>query len=198
MKRVRRIKLCECGCGQKVRVGRKWKRGHSAKNMNVSDENNPMFGRKHSSETKAKISAVHKGSKRPPRTDEYREKISEALTGREFSAEHRKKISIATKARVGGSGNPNWRGGIADDPYCPIFYDPEFKEIIFKRDNYECQNPLCRMNCNHLPLMPHHINYDKMDCDSRNIITVCWSCNSRANFGRKFWEKHYKSIMEER
>ena len=102
------------------------------------------------------------------------------------------------KGKYDGPNHPHWRGGIQYDPYCPIFYDPEFKEMIFKRDGYECQNPDCWENCDHMPLIPHHINYNRMDCNPRNIITVCWSCNSRANHNRGFWQRHYEKIMKDK
>ena len=174
----------------------------------MSGENNYMYGKKGKD-------CPHYGIKRSKKT---RNKMSIAKAKMEHTEKSKKKMSIAKsgennpnfgKQRLGetrekislsliGEKSPNWRGGIADDPYCPIFSDHEFKNMIFERDGYECQNPLCRKNCDHLPLVPHHINYNKMDCDLENIITVCWSCNSRANHNRKFWQRHYERIMEDK
>jgi len=44
-------------------------------------------------------------------------------------------------------------------------------------------------------LMGHHIDYNKKNCDPSNIITVCGSCNSRANKDREYWTKFYREIM---
>lgn len=41
-----------------------------------------------------------KGMKMPPRSEEYRAKLSQSLTGREFSEEHRKNIGKAHKGRT--------------------------------------------------------------------------------------------------
>jgi len=46
--------------------------------------------------------------------------------------------------------------------------------------------------------MLHHINYDKKDCRPENIIKLCSSCNSLANFDREWWESFYKEIMRRR
>lgn len=48
-----------------------------------------------------------------------------------------------------------------------------------------------------IKLVVHHIDYNKKNCKPYNLITLCNSCNSRANNNRKQHEKFYKSIMEE-
>jgi len=53
-----------------------------------------MYGKKHSEETRDKIREKALGRERIW-TDEQREKLSESLTGREFSDEHKKNISKA-------------------------------------------------------------------------------------------------------
>ena len=47
----------------------------------------------HTDETKAKLSAVQKGRKRPPASPETKAKISAALKGRIISKEHKAKLS---------------------------------------------------------------------------------------------------------
>jgi sarcosine oxidase delta subunit len=96
-----------------------------------------------------------------------------------------------------GSGNPNWKGGISGDPYCPIWRDKEYAESIKQRDGYKCMNPCCNSK-NPNDLVRHHINYDKQDCRLKNIITTCTSCNPAANYGREFYEAWYKAIMYRR
>jgi len=93
-----------------------------------------------------------------------------------------------------GKNHPFWKGGIACEPYCEIWIEPEFKQMILERDNYQCQNPDCWGTGN--KLMRHHIDYNKKNCDPSNIITVCNSCNSRANFDREYWQKFYKEIIK--
>ena len=68
-----------------------------------SGTNNPFYGRKHSEETKKKISEAHKGKKL---SEEHRKKLSEAVKGtnnpnygKKLSEEHRKKLSEAHKGK---------------------------------------------------------------------------------------------------
>lgn len=89
-----------------------------------------------------------------------------------------------------------WKGGISAEPYCCIFSIKEFKDMIKERDNYKCQNPDCFGNSNHLCV--HHIDYDKKNCELNNLITVCVSCNSRANGCREYWQKFYQEAIEKR
>ena len=60
---------------------------------------NPMLGKKHSIESKLKISKHRKGI---PVTDEQKEKLSKALKNRKFSKEHKEKLSLSKK----GEKNP--------------------------------------------------------------------------------------------
>ena len=71
----------------------------------------------------------------------------------------------------------------------------EFKKSILERDGYKCKNSLCRENST--KLCGHHIDYDKKNCSPSNVITICFSCNARANFNREFWQEHYKKIINE-
>jgi len=99
-------------------------------------------------------------------------------------------------AVIGRSG-PNssaWKGGIACEPYCPIWLEPEFKQMILKRDNYQCQSPDCWGTSK--KLCGHHIDYNKKNCDPFNIITLCNSCNTRANKSREYWTNFYQKIMK--
>lgn len=92
-----------------------------------------------------------------------------------------------------GKNHPNWRGGIACAPYCADWESKDFKNYIFERDNFQCQNPTCNSDSDRL--CRHHINYIKTDCDLSNIITLCIPCNSIANYDRKWHEAYYNEIM---
>ena len=61
-----------------------------------SGEKNPMFGKKHSEETKQKIGKVHKEKHI---SEETKKKLSSALKGRIMSDEHKQKIREASKGR---------------------------------------------------------------------------------------------------
>ena len=95
-----------------------------------------------------------------------------------------------------GKNHYNWKGGISCEPYCDAWADKEYKESIKERDGYKCQNPNCRkLNCG---LTIHHIDYNKKNCAPWNLITVCRSCNARANFNRNWHKKFYKDIIRKK
>ncbi len=95
-----------------------------------------------------------------------------------------------------GKNSATWRGGISCEPYCPIWKYSGFKEYLFERDGYKCQNPEC--SGNYTLLNRHHIDYDKKNCDPKNIITLCVSCNSHANKDREWHTAYYNAIMFKR
>lgn len=95
-----------------------------------------------------------------------------------------------------GNNHPNWKGGISCEPYCDAWADKEFKRDILKRDEHKCQNSSCyRTNS---ALCIHHIDYNKKNCHPKNLITLCKSCNSRANYSRKWHNSFYESIIKKK
>ena len=76
---------------------------------------NAMFGKKHSAETLAKISAIRKGqpahNKGKPMSEEQKRKQSEIMRGRNISEEHKAKISAGLKAK-------NMKRNKKHCPYC--------------------------------------------------------------------------------
>ena len=154
----------------------------------------PFYGKKHTDEAKRKISIA---GKRLTHTDEAKRKISETGKGKIISLAQRRKISNTLTGRkrpeISGSNNPNWRSGISCEPYCDVWLDKDYKQSIRDRDNNQCQNPDCWGTSNRIHI--HHINYIKKDCTPYNLITLCNSCNSRANHKRGFWMRLYQNIM---
>ena len=152
-----------------------------------------LTGHQTSEETKMKISNSlmgHSVSK------EAREKISKAGIGRP-SPRKGKVCTEGMKKKLAMYCGPlasNWRGGIQAEPYCDIWVDREYKQSILERDNYQCQNPDCSKKSQRLGI--HHIDYDKKNCHPWNLITLCYSCNSKANFNRSYWEMMYKKMLE--
>jgi len=107
-----------------------------------------------------------------------------------------KRCVICGHIKVSGSNHPNWKGGISCEPYCDVWLDKEFKESIKERDNYICQNPDCWGTSKRLDI--HHIDYVKKNCKPNNLITLCRSCNSRANVNRKWHTDWYRIIMNKK
>lgn len=100
---------------------------------------------------------------------------------------------------IRGEKHPQWKGGISCEPYCDIWLDKEYKDSIRKRDNYKCQNPDCwnTIKTKH-SLSIHHIDYIKTNCHPNNLITICLSCNSRANANREWHMAYYNAIMQKK
>jgi len=94
--------------------------------------------------------------------------------------------------------HPNWQEGKSFEIY-PQEWTNELKESIRQRDNHECQN--CGMTEEeHIivigqDLHIHHVDYNKKNCKETNLITLCMSCNMRANFNRTYWENYYKEKL---
>jgi len=92
-----------------------------------------------------------------------------------------------------GDKNPNWKDGIGRLPY-----DYNFgvkKNRIKLRDDYTCQS--CG-ETEKSKLCVHHIDYDKMNSNDENLITLCRVCNSKVNYKRDYWADIFKSKMENR
>jgi len=92
----------------------------------------------------------------------------------------------------------NWIDGRSSVKY-PREFNLQLKEFIRNRDNYRCQN------CNktekdligfHKKLDVHHIDYNKTNCNLKNLITLCRYCNSHANSNRDYWYSFFTYLME--
>ena len=95
-----------------------------------------------------------------------------------------------------GELNPNWKGGIQYEPYCEQWSDKDYKESIKERDGYKCLNPECNKICDKICI--HHIDYIKKNCHPLNLITICLSCNSKANKDRRWHKYWYETIIYNR
>lgn len=154
------------------------------------------------------------GLKGVKKSEEHKKKISEANKGKRKSSSHRKKIKESWteerrnkqryfmiknnpmaipeyRQKIIGSGNPSWRGGIAGSGYPPYF--SESRVGVLKRDNNTCQLCFKKSDSNHV----HHINYDKINCNQTNLITLCGSCHAKTLTRRSWWkEKLYIRVGE--
>lgn len=97
---------------------------------------------------------------------------------------------------VSGPGSPHWRGGVSLNGYCDVWLDKHFKKEIKNRDGNVCLNPKCYGTSSRLSI--HHINYDKKDCRPANLITLCASCNSKANKDRRWHKAWYSAVLYRR
>ncbi len=157
-------------------------------------EKHPLFGKKHSVESKKKMS---KSRKNVVYTNEWRRNLSKACSGsknpfygKKHSEKSRYKLSLYK-----GPLSSGWKGGVSKEPY-GFNWGRDLKEYIKKRDGYKCMNLACWGKVKRLSV--HHIDYNKKSCDTRNLITLCTSCNSRANTNRDWHELWYRIVMYRR
>jgi len=150
----------------------------------------PHYGKKHSEETKKKIS-VNNGKYflGKKQSKESNIKRSNKLKGRLLILEHIRKLS--------GKNNHNWNGGSSFEPY-GLEFNNKFKRIIRKRDNQICM--LCGIHREKLSraLYIHHINYDKKLTIPQNCVSLCLSCHLKTNYNREHWKNFFQSLLSER
>ena len=158
-----------------------WNKGKKTSDESKEKMRQAKLGKKASKKTKAKMSLARKGRKL---TQEWKNKISKAHLGKKQSEEHRRKNSEAKK----GSKHPFWLGGISQNPY-PVDWTNTLRISIRERDKYTCQ--ICGEKqgdtCHHV----HHIDYNKDNCDVKNLITLCNSCHVKTNFNRDYWREYF-------
>lgn len=130
-----------------------------------------------------------------------------AVCGKKFEvypclADERKCCSLECagilKKRTGSVAGVNcahWKGGKSFEPYSPAFRS-SLKEAIRKRDGYTCQ--LCgrTQEKNGSLLAIHHIDYDKRNCSSTNLLSLCRSCHSKTNYNREGWTAFFTARMD--
>lgn len=147
-------------------------------------------------------------------TETQNKKRSETLMGHKHSEKTIKKIKQSlkekfpdgkplnsgnfTSERMKGKNNPNWRGGILLNIYSKDWKEC-LKNIIKERDDKICQicgikiNGPRRIKSNPSKnwLVVHHIDYNKKNSNSENLITLCDRCHKKTNFNRKDWIKYF-------
>ena len=141
--------------------------------------NNPFYGRIHNQETKLKVSIANKG-----RLAWNKNKIGA------YSKETIQRMSLASM----GDKNGAWLGGISFEPY-GLEFNNHLKEEIRKREGYKCQE--CRYNQKQLgyELSIHHIDFNKKNNNSNNLIALCKSCHSKTNLNRFYWTNYFQNLL---
>ncbi len=205
-KRSRNKRFCSGLCAKR-NTGKKNKGRKYSNEVNKSKgrvgELNHFYEKKHTAETINKIIKVHKGRKY---SDEVNKKKGRAGELNHF---YGKKHTAKTKAlisethwdtsgknnpmygkghKISGEKNGGWYGGISEDPY-GLEFSRTLRNQIRERDNFECA--ICKKKGYDV----HHIDYDKMNNLSENLITLCHSDHMKTNFNRESWEKYFKNYI---
>jgi hypothetical protein len=91
-----------------------------------------------------------------------------------------------------------WYGNVVynDRPhYCERFNE-NFKERVRAYFGYRCFE--CGAPQNGTKLSVHHVHYDKKMCcngSPQDVVPLCFSCHSRTNTGRDYWEEHFTKLL---
>ncbi len=158
----------------------------SLNHANVKGVNNPMFGKKRPQYIKDALSRAHLGKKL---TEEHKSKLGRSWIGRKHTKEERMKMSLSQK----GDKSPHWKGGITS-LIRQIRHSLEYKlwrEAVFERDNYTCI--WCRArngNGYTVYLEADHIKafslYPELRFAIDNGRTLCKKCHKTTkNYGKR-------------
>jgi len=186
---------------------RKMSEAHKGKKFTKEHRENiskALMGHEVTEETREKHRQANLG-KTFSHTEETKKKMSKSKMGHPVSEETRKKLSDYNKkqgswvvyghpmdnpelrAKIQGPNHHNWKGGIGRLPYPYEF--TKIKSYIRERDNFTCQ--VCGLSGNTV----HHIDYNKENCEEKNLINTCKSCNGKANFNREHWQLKFSLIQ---
>jgi hypothetical protein len=127
----------------------------------------------------------------------YKDPEERKKQGERMKEVYQKNPILAQKIseRMMGAGSAFYIDGRCSGENYPysLDFNERLKELIRDRDNRQCQ--LCSLpeeeNSRKLPV--HHIDYDRKNCDPRNLISLCDSCHSKTNFNRVKWASLFQA-----
>lgn len=174
------------------------KKGYKQTKEHTKKMSEALKGRKLSEEHINRMSEAQKGKpkvnwhngfpKGSHHTAETKLKMSLARLGKPISEEIKKKISKTLIGKYIGEKSNGWRGGISFTPYSTD-WTRSLRISIRERDRYTCQ--ICGEKQGDRAFSIHHIDYNKLNCDPSNLITLCQSCHSKTNVNRKHWINYF-------
>jgi hypothetical protein len=139
-------------------------------------------------------------NKNKPMHPNVKEALRKVNTGKKFSADRCKKLSIRMSGnknpnfgngdKIRGNKNPNWLGGISlgQNQYRMFKED---RDRILKRDLHQCL--LCHQSTSRLNV--HHIDYNRKNSEDNNLMALCPRCHTTTNFNREFWTQFFWRIV---
>jgi len=165
-------------------------------------ELNGFYGKHHTKKTRKQMSINHadiSGDKNPLKKLDIRKKVSKTLQGRKIVWADKIRQTMFLNGTTKGKNNPRYIDGKSKEPY-PLEFNESLKESVRQRDNYKCQK--CGMTEEeHLivfgeVLNVHHIDYNKFNCNKRNLMSLCLKCNLKVNSNRDYWYAYFIYLME--
>lgn len=162
---------------------------------NLSGKNNPMFGKKRPENSgknncnwKEKIKINCSYCNKTLELHSHRTKKTKNFFCNE---EH---FYLWKTKNLLGKNNPNWKGGVSFDPY-GVEFNSSLKEQIRFRDGYKCKICGCPQIENGKSLSIHHIDYNKLNNNFNNLISLCKNCHVKTNGNRTYWENYLKELI---
>lgn len=143
------------------------------------------------------------------KSSEWKENCKKRTTGKKQSQETiqkrvlkntGKKRTLEQRLRIGdaqrGEKAHNWLGGKSLEGYHKNWTET-LKRSIRERDNYICQicdkTQIQELEEIEKKLSVHHIDYNKENCNPKNLITLCFKCHSETNYNREYWVTFFKN-----
>jgi hypothetical protein len=203
----------ECLCCGEPYLGQRKSKGYCSKKCSSSGSNNGMFGKynklnhfygkRHTEESKMMISFNRRGKYTGTDNHNYGVDFTKENNPRWKGGNYCYKCGclIPVRRRMCEDCNKQWKieveqNKINNDKLYHDDWTDNLKKHIRYRDKNKCQNPLCSQK--HYRLDVHHIDYDKMNCNPNNLITLCVSCHASTNTIelREWYTEYYKTIVE--
>jgi hypothetical protein len=183
-----KIKTCiVCGkqyYAKKCHTDKGW--GNFCSHKCVCKKTKQHKGKKHTDETKQRLSDINKGKTSPNK-------------GKHMTEETKMKLSEINKGKRCGELSPVWKGGISFEPYCPK-WTKELRERVRAFFEYRCVTCGKHVNECKRNLQVHHVEYNKQACcDGKPVhfAALCNSCHMKTNFNRERWETMLHRIIDE-
>jgi 5-methylcytosine-specific restriction endonuclease McrA len=188
MSEIKKWKKCSEEAKEKMRKAKIW---YVPRNKWI-----PM-----SEKTKKKLSTLHKWkpalrNKWIVRSEEWKAKQRISQTWKKHSEEHIRKQSESMKWKKHSQDtknklretkllekNPRRQWWLSFQTYTTD-RTRTLRRSIRERDHYTCK--LCWELQSDTAHAVHHIDYEKKNCNPKNLITLCRNCHAKTNFNREY------------
>lgn len=150
-----------------------------------------LKGKHLSEETKRKMSENYKGAKRY-NWKGGKNRFPKCIDcGVITSSMHTKRCNKCANKNKNGKNCNWWKGGISFAPYT-LDWTNSLRISIRERDHYTCQ--ICGEKQGDRAFDVHHIDYNKLNCNPDNLITLCRNCHLKTNHNREYWKKYFNNL----